>query len=145
MRTTITITTTTPVNDLAKVARGEKTAIWKVGKKTDPPEKLYPDWGKMYILRVLFPKFPRFLPNFPWFLPNSNHFATFGMEKGQNFRRFAPILVILSVSSHPRARKIGEENRYLWPRGWGRKQDLWPEYWRVLKLVPGSCLIPTKG
>ena len=57
----------------------------------------------MYLVMVFFPNFPRFLPN-------SSHFATFGKVKPKIFRRFAPILVIITLKFSPaRAENSGRK------------------------------------
>ena len=59
--------------------------------------------------------------------------------------KFLPNLIILEVKTqffgalrlfcHPRAQEIWEENGLSKSRGWGKKSDLWPEYWRNVMIT----------
>ena len=103
-----------------------------MGKKTapGPPKKIIPEWGKMCILRVFFPKFHRFLPKIPDFFPFQAILQLLGSKNpkssalranfGHNHSTFVP--------AH--AKNWGRK-QVSWTVGVGKKQLLWPEYLRV--------------
>ena len=107
-----------PVNILAGFdppGGGIKQLFGQMGKKTAPdPPKILTDYGKLYLLRVSFPQFPRFLPYFCFNSSQFKLFYNFWEDEIQNFRRFAPIWVKIDMNSSPRppARV----------KNWGRKQ-----------------------
>ena len=68
---------------------GDKKAFWtrgQMGKKTAPdPSKILTDYGKLYLLRVLFPPISQISSLLLLLLPNLSHFITFGMVKSKIF------------------------------------------------------------
>ena len=103
---------------------GIKQLFGQMGKKTAPdPSKFYLTVESCTFLWFYFPNFPGFFPSFALMLPNFSHFITFGKVKTKNFgvsRRFGSKLIWILPRPHPRAWKIGEENRCPRPWRWGK-------------------------